>query len=218
MNTVTIVLLLSMCYCALCGATPAVSSLDQGLVPSNEVATKLQRITRQTSPLNFFEKVASTLISVPTNLVADIINFILSIIKNVKTTFLSWIENIENSLSLINNNQNPNQRRRRSNVSNGLSDLISDLPNLLQLPISYFQQVTSSVGDSVGGQVGNIITTIAKLIWNFIRMRLLPWLRDVLNELKQSNVLPSFMNEAIGDADSLYSFLRLFANIASSSS
>ncbi|XP_073967995.1 uncharacterized protein isoform X2 [Bombus fervidus] len=217
MNTVTIVLLLSMCFCALCWATPAVSSLDQGLVPSNEVATKLQRITRQTTQPNLLEKVASALVSVPTNLITDIINFILSIINRIKSTLLTWIDNIENSLELFNNNQNPNRRRRRSNVSNSLSDLISDLPNLLHLPMSYIQQVTSSVGDSVGGQVVNVLKTIAKLIWDFITTLLLPWLHDVLDKVKQSNILPTFINEAIGNADSVYSLLRLFADITSRS-
>ncbi|XP_043600443.1 uncharacterized protein LOC122575492 isoform X2 [Bombus pyrosoma] len=218
MNTVTIVLLLSMCFCALCAATPAVSSLDQELVPS-EVATKLQRFTRQSSPLNFIEQIASGLISIPTDLVANIVDFILSIIRKIKSTFLSWIENIESLLAnLLDNSQNSNQRRRRSNVSNGLSDLISDLPNLLQLPVTYFQQATSSIGDSVGGQIEHIIKTIVKLIWNFVTTRILPWLHEVLNKMQESNVLPSFLNDAIVNANSLYSLLRLFTEISSNAS
>ncbi|XP_003401210.2 uncharacterized protein LOC100650343 isoform X1 [Bombus terrestris] len=225
MNTVTIVLLLSMCFCALCGATP-VSSLDQvELIPSNctnETATQLQRVTRQSPSINFVEGIGSDILRIPTNLLATIISFILSIIDGIKSTFLSWIGNIEsflqNPLTLLNNNQNSNQRRRRSNVSNGLSDLISDLPNLLNLPVSYFQQATSSVGDSVVSKVQYVIKAVIRFVWNFVITKVLPWLDDVLTRVKQSNTLPSFLNDAIGDANFVYSLLRLFTGITSNSS
>ncbi|XP_033344004.1 uncharacterized protein LOC117230534 [Bombus vosnesenskii] len=223
MNTVTIVLLLSMCFCALCGATPAVSSLDQvGLIPSNEVDTKLQRIARQSSTSDFIEETISRLVNIPANLTTNIVKFILSIISRIKSTFLSWIENIEsfleNPLTLLNNSQNSNQRRRRSNVSNGLSDLISDLPNLLHLPVSYLQETTSSIGDSVGEKIKHIAKAIIKLVWDFIRTRLLPWLHEVLSKVQHSDILPSFLNEAIGNVDSIYSLLRLVTEITSNSS
>lgn len=153
---------------------------------------------------------------------SNIVQFILSIIYKIKSTFLEWIGNIEsfleNPLALFNNNRNSNQRRRRSSVSNGLSDLISDLPNLLNLPVSYLQQTTSSIGDSIGKKIGSIVKAIINLVWNFINTRVLPWLSDKLNNLQQSNILPSFLNEAIGDANSIYSLLRLFSEISSNSS
>lgn len=176
----------------------------------------MQRVTRQTSSSSLFGQIASGLLSIPANLAADIVDLILSIIRRIRSVFLSWISNIESLFAnLLNNSQNPNQRRRRSTVSNGLSELISNLPNLLQLPASYFQEATSSIGGSVAEQIVRIVKAIAKLIWNFVTEQLLPWLHDVFNKLQQSNILPSFLNEAIGGANTVYSLLRLFNEITS---
>lgn len=182
----------------------------------------MQRIKRESSLSNFIEQIASQLLSIPgdlRNVVAAIVDFILSIIRRIRLTFLTWVDNIESVFgNLLNNTQNSNQRRRRSTVSNGLSDLLNDLPNLLQLPVNYFQQATSSLGDSVVGQIVYMAKVITRMLWNFITKQLLPWLDDVLKKLRQTNVLPSFLNEAIGDANSVYSLLRLFSEITSKSS
>jgi hypothetical protein len=175
----------------------------------------LHRINRQIDPLNFLGGVASNIINIPTKVVTNIMTFILSVISRIRSEFLSFLEYVESWVIAltpqIDSSENSDQRQRRSTVSNGLSDLIANLPNLLESPLSYFQEATSSAADTAGTQIDKVVRIVARLIWNFFTTKLLPWIHDVLKKLQQTNILPSFFNQAIENADSLYSFLQLLS-------
>lgn len=180
-------------------------------VSNNDLTTTatLQRIVRQIEPFSILDRFLSDIAYLPGRMFQRILQIIQSILHSVSSAIQSLLDNIDSIVGNLMTDQNnrttasPNQRRRRS------ADLISPLPDLIRNSLKDFQNILYQIENTTSSEIGTVMDTVAKIVWNFFNTEMLPWVHRILERLGNSSFLPSSLRNLMQTLEAMYTLLRM---------